>query len=434
MKKRSFGLVLAMMLSVSTLAGCGAKASESVGDAGTASATESTTEEVVVENEPCEITYLTWSQSADGLYPQNMVDSFMEKYPWITVNCEIGSQSQEEYVQAQKVRFLAGEDIDVTTLYPNTYNEFIEAGYLEDLSGQNYLSNYTDSSIEAVTVDGKVYAIPFAMDAVGIMYNKDMFAEHGWETPKNVTEWKELCSKISAEGITPMVNGAKDAWPLAHEIYPFMQRLYLDNPTIFEEVNAGTVKYTDEAFIKTFTEIDNYFQSDAVSREAIGMTFDQANAYFASGKAAMVCHGEWAQGSIEDAEPAFSIGVFQLPYNNEGEEQIGASEVGQFQAMSTSTKNKEAAQLFIDFMSSEEAASLFAASLGNFPAVAGVSKPGMEEWQPLLDSKTIPFYYDQMYTGASSELFKQLQLLYTGDTTVEKALSDIQAVQDKKEQ
>lgn len=431
--KKGLSMLLIASMSLGMLAGCG--------NNGETKTTEATGETVAEQSqgqeasqEPCEITYFTWSQSADGSYPQNMIDAFEEKYPWISVNFEMGSQLQEEYVQAQKVRFLSGEGIDVTTLYPSTYDEFIDAGYLEDITGKDCLKSYTDSSLDAVTRDGKLYAIPFAKDVVGVMYNKDMFAENGWEVPTCMEEWYALCDTISAAGITPMVNGAKDAWPLAHEIYPFMQKLYVNNPTIFEQVDKGEITYTDQKFVDCFNEIAAYFASNAVSREASGLTFDQANAYFASGKAAMVCHGEWAQGGIEDAEPSFEIGVFQIPYNAKGEKQVGASEVGQFQAISSTSKNKEAAQLFIDYISSEEAATYFAESLGNFSAVAGVSKPGMEEWQPLLDCEAIPFYYDQMFTGASAELFKQLQLLYTGDTTVEKALAEIQTVQDKKEQ
>jgi hypothetical protein len=70
--------------------------------------------------------------------------------------------------------------------------------------------------------------------------------------------------------------------------------------------------------------------------------------------------------------------------------------------------------------------------MGNFTAVDGVDAPGKEQWTSIMSMESVPFYYDQMYSGASSELFKQLQLLYIGDTTVEDALSSIQDAQSKK--
>lgn len=433
MKKNVVSVLLVAAMGAGMLTGCGEKETaetDTVQDV--AAETESGSKETA-EHEPCEITYYTWAQSADGVYPQNMVDAFEEKYPWITVNFEMGSQSKDEYVQAQKVRFLSGDGMDVTTLYPSTYKEFADAGYLEDITGEDCLNAYSEASLNAVDLDGKIYAVPYAKDAVGIMYNKDMFEENGWEVPTSQEEWLTLCDEIAAKGITPMVNGAKDAWPLAHEVYPFMQELYVNNPDIFDKIDKGETKYTDAEFTECFGKIADYFGSNAVSQDAIGLTFDQANAYFATGKAAMVCHGEWAMGSMKEAEPAFEIGVFQIPYNQPGEAQIGAQEVGQFQTICSSSKHKEAAQLFIDFISSEEGAKYFADSMSNFSAVEGVATPGMEQWQDVLSADSIPFYYDQMYTGASDELFKQLQLLYIGDTTVEDALSSIQAAQDKKE-
>lgn len=418
MKKKMVSLFMTVVLGASMMVACG-KA-------------EPAAEGQTSENEPCEITYFTWVQSADGVYPLNLIEAFEEEYPWITVNFEMGSQYQPEYVQAQKVRFLSGEGIDVTTLYPSTYNEFIEAGYLEDITGKECLSAYSSSSIQEVERDGKVYAIPYAKDAVGVMYNKDMFEENGWKVPTSQEEWLQLCDTIAATEVTPMINGAKDAWPLAHEVYPFMHELYVNNPDIFEKVNNGEAKYTDQEFVDCFQKISDYFQSAAVSQEAIGLTADQANTYFATEKAAMICHGEWAMGSMMEAEPEFEIGVFQIPYNKPGEKQIGAAEVGQYQAISTTSKNKEAAQLFVDFLSSEEGAKFFAESASNFSAVEGVETPGKEQWNSILEAESIPFYYDQMYTGASDELFRQLQLLFTGDVTVEEALASMQTAQEKK--
>lgn len=442
MKKAIVILVVVAMLG-SLLTGCsgnssgnGNKTGETQEATSTQTAAEDTSEEPTAaaeEHEECEITYFTWSQSSDGSYPQNMVDAFEAKYPWIKVNFEMGSQTEEEYSQAQKVKFLAEDGIDVTTIYPSIYKDFIEAGYLEDLTGAEYLSNYTDSTLAQVTVNDKIYGIPFAKDAVGVMYNKDMFAKNGWQVPTCQEEWLALCDTVAAAGVTPMINGAKDAWPLAHEIMPFIHQLYVNNQDIFEKINSKEAKYTDQLFVDCFTKIQNYFNSSAVSKDAIGLTYDQAASYFATGKAAMMCHGEWAMDSISAAEPDFEIGVFQVPANAKGEAQIGTAEVGQFQAIASCSKNKEAAQLFVEFMSSKEGAQYFADAMGNFTAVEGVEAPGKEQWTEIMDAESIPFYYDQMYSGASAELFKQLQLLYIGDTTVEEALQSMQNAQDKSE-
>lgn len=442
MKKKWICAMMCITLASTMLAGCRSNGDSQEGTGNTQAETELAEGQTAkeqddstesVNQEPCEITYFTWSQSPDGEYPQNMIDAFEEKYPWITVNFEMGPQSPDEYVQSQKVKFLAGDGVDVTTIRPEMLEEYVKAGYLEELTGRDYLNNYSKDSLENVMVDGKVYTIPYMKDVIGVMYNKDMFAENGWEVPTCHSEWLDLCDKVAKAGITPMINGLKDGWPIACELAPFMQRVYVDNPDIFKQIAKGEVKYTDQVFVDCFTKIQTYFNSSAVTKDAVGLTYDQSATHFATGKAAMMCHGEWAMGNIMAAEPEFEIGVFQIPYNDKDEKQIGSISIGQSQAVAAGSKNKEAATLFVEYMSGEDAAQLLADACGNFSAVQGISSPGKEQWNELLDAESLPFYYDQMYVGASNEMYKQIQLMFIGDVTVEEALNNIQTVQEKKE-
>lgn len=434
MRKKIISIFMSVSMAAVMLTGCGSK-KEAVGTE-TQTAAEGTQSEAAdtpAEQESCEITYFTWSQSPDGEYPQNMLDAFEEKYPWISVNFEMGPQSPDEYVQAQKVKFLAGDGVDVTTIRPEMLKEYVAAGYLEDLTGQDFLNNYSEDSLNNVAVDGTVYTIPYVKDVIGVMYNKTMFEENGWIVPTCYEEWRELCNTVAESGITPMINGMKDGWPIACELAPFMHKVYVDNPQIFEQIDKGEIKYTDKVFVDCFTEIQDYFNSTAVTKDAVGLTFDQSATYFATGKSAMMCHGEWAMANISAAEPDFEIGVFQVPYNEKGEKQIGSISIGQSQAVATSSKNKEAAMLLLEYMSSEEGAQYLADAVGNFSAVSGISSPGKEQWMDLLDAEGLPFYYDKMYVGASNEMYKQIQLMFIGDATVEEVLSNIQTVQEKKE-
>lgn len=451
MRKQKMGMLAAIMAAVLLGTGCGA---DSAADTNTTSntdasaeRTENATQENVssdqtdteeegtqTEHEPVEITYFTWVQSADGQYPQNMLDRFQEKYPWITVNYEKATSNSSDRLQTLKVRLLSGEGVDVVTVTPGDWGELMNAGYVLDNTGEECLQAYSEQDVESMTVDGKVYGIPYAKDVIAVMYNKTMFDENGWKVPSNKKEWLALCDTIAETGMTPMINGLKDGWPINDEIAPFMHGLYVKNPDIFEQINSGEKKYTDQEFVDCYTEIADYYASNAVSKDAIGLSYDQSLSYFATGKSAMICHGEWAMGSIKEAEPDFEIGVFQLPYNDEGEAQIGCAEVGQYQVITNITKNREACQLLLDYMSSEEGAAYFTASMGNFSAVKGAETSGMEMWNSVLnDYETMPFFYDQMYPGAKTEMYSQMQLLFTGDTTVEDALAAIQSAQNKKE-
>lgn len=57
-----------------------------------------------------------------------------------------------------------------------------------------------------------VYAVPYAGNAAGILYNKKIFEEHGWKIPQTWSELMNLCDEIQAAGLQPFTMGFKDTW------------------------------------------------------------------------------------------------------------------------------------------------------------------------------------------------------------------------------
>ncbi len=447
MKKKIFTLLLTSALVLGLMTGCGKTASSNSGSTPTPAAGTTTdgaaaeatatsapdTTSTDAEQAPVTITYYTWVQSADGEYPQNMIDGFEAKYPWITVDFQMGSNTGGEYSETQAIKLLAGDGVDVTTIKPSDYQQYVDAGYLEDITGESFLSAYNSSAIASVTYNDKVYGIPFAEDVVGVVYNKTMFEENGWSIPTTREEYLALCDTIAATGVTPTVQGIKDTWTTGQEGMVFMQDLYAQNPDLFVNINNGTASYTDAVVVEALQEMQDFFASDAVSLEAAGLTYDQAASYFVTEKAAMMTHGEWIMGPINLGEPEFEVGVFSLPTNKEGETHYGAVEVGQYQSIVASSQHKEESKLFLDYISSAEGAQYFADTMSNMTPVQGVSNPSLSMWADLLSEDSLPFYYDQMYSGAQSEFLKQMQLLYSGDTTAEDMAAALQAAQGMKE-
>ena len=56
------------------------------------------------------------------------------------------------------------------------------------------------------------YAVPYVANAAGVLYNRGMFQENGWEIPETWEEFKALCDTIQAAGIQPLYFGFKDTW------------------------------------------------------------------------------------------------------------------------------------------------------------------------------------------------------------------------------
>ena len=77
----------------------------------------------------------------------------------------------------------------------------IVADHLLDLSGETFTANYNPNSLNACSLNGKLYYLPGPSDMYGIIYDKTLFAEHGWQVPKSYSEFIALCKTIDGAHI-----------------------------------------------------------------------------------------------------------------------------------------------------------------------------------------------------------------------------------------
>lgn len=97
---------------------------------------------------------------------------------------------------------IAQRDIDdiVMMINGNYAIADLEACFI-DLSSENYVQNYYISSLQQSEMDGKLFYLPGPSNIYGIVYNKDMFRDHGWTVPKDLDSFLSLCIQIEQEGI-----------------------------------------------------------------------------------------------------------------------------------------------------------------------------------------------------------------------------------------
>jgi raffinose/stachyose/melibiose transport system substrate-binding protein len=446
--KRVIAIIISCFLVLGGLAACGQKAetdngaSTEIENSASANTEKDSATVEADKNEQITINYYTWRGNPAMQYPEKMIEAFQEKYPNIKV--EVGGirLPNDQYLNNQKVKLLSGDSIDVTTLRPETIADYVKAGYLEDLTDKPFLNNVT--STEKVKVDGKVYSIPSAVNVIGVYYNKNIFNKLNITEPKNWVEFVAALEKIKEAGIVPMMNGGKDGWPMEFDIYPFIHDVLVKNPDIFDKVNKGEVKYTDSVFIEAFKKIEDFYKKGYVGKQSVSIGGDGANTLFTQEKTALLIHGEWAMNVFagkdskgNDIKLPFEVGIMPLPYNAPGEETLIPISVDSSEGVVASSKNKDAALKFVEFMASSEGATYISNGLSAFSPVKGAGadfNPLAASWKPLLEMKSVPFFYSLQYPAANAEMLKQLQLMFLGDANAEKALKAIQAAQDKREQ
>jgi raffinose/stachyose/melibiose transport system substrate-binding protein len=176
---------------------------------------------------------------------------------------------------------------------------------------QKYNWQVFDWAKSRCTYAGAVSCLPGQVEELGIFYNKELFSANGYQVPKTLDELKTIMDGFKAKGITPLAFGDQPQWPAGHEFSMTLSnivgregidaRLYGEKPWN----DAETVKAID-IFFKQFKDA-GYFP-----KSPNAVTYDDANALFYSGKAAMVPTGTWLVSEIT-AKTKFEVGFMPFP-------------------------------------------------------------------------------------------------------------------------
>lgn len=250
------------------------------------------------------------------------------------------------------------------------YTNFLDADLFEDISDvdaikeikQAYLD--MDKTLELIPQEG-VYAMPFAANAAGVLYNKDMFEEHGWKIPENWDEFMALCEEIEKEGIQPLYAGYKDSWTT---LAPWNAlAVSMADPDAIARVNSGESTFEEEysEVADRIKELMPYIEDNPV---AYG--YNDAASAFASGQSAMWAIGSYAIPQIRSVNPDMNIGSFVMPGDEESESTLNSGIDIQFSILKDSD-NKEEAKEVLEFLNSDEIINLYLEAQGGIAAKEG---------------------------------------------------------------
>lgn len=254
-----------------------------------------------------------------------------------------------------KTRFIREDYPDIIGIGGDiTYSNFVDAGILADISDyegiQNIKTTYMDilKGLEFVPME-EIYGIPYMANAAGVLYNKDMFEEHGWEIPTTWNEFIRLCTEIEAEGIQPLYFGFKDTWTC---LAPWNAlAVGLTSSDVCQQVNRGNTTFSAEYRIvaEKLQQLVSFGQE-----QTFAYGYNDACTAFARGSAAMYTIGSYAIPQIKSVNPDLNIGSFVMPANDNEADNVLNSGIDLQFCITEACKNKEAAYEVLDFLFKDE--------------------------------------------------------------------------------
>lgn len=273
------------------------------------------------------------------------------------------------------------------------YSYYVDAEILAVVSDYPGMSDVKQAYIEIlealeITPKEGTYGVPYVANAAGILYNKDMFDEHGWEIPETWGELIDLCEDIQAEGILPFYFGFRDTWnSLAVGLAP---------SDTCQNVNAGETTFTDEyrETAEKCMELVSYGPDDPF---AYG--YNDACTAFARGESAMYPIGSYAVPQILSVNPDMNIDSFVTPGNDDPSKNTLNSGVDLMFAVTADCENKEAAYEVLDFLMADENIQAYIDDQNAVPCKEGDFDlaPMLDGMKPFIDSGNMTDYQDHYY-------------------------------------
>lgn len=298
--------------------------------------------------------------------------------------------------------------------------EYAQKGYLEDLSDIDAMKSILPNSLASVTYNNKQFALPMDYAGIGIIYNKDIFANLGIEPPTTYSELADVCNTIKQNGLVPFAGLLKENWSAGHFITMIHTALLAENAgddteelsAYFDEfindMNSGKVTYGENIDTNRLFEILDFYR-DNLNQNASEMDGADQQRSFANGESAMMVQGLWSYLDAKKLNPKLNAGFIPFPVYDDAEKNKLYADVDSTFAVSAQvdeTQRKDAIT-FLNWLASGEGKGLWVNEYklthsftdGNFEALG-------EPFENLMDSVAGKGSYPWLFSRYPSIVFE----------------------------
>lgn len=272
-----------------------------------------------------------------------MISEFETANPEIEINVTdlTWANGHEKIV----IAFASGAAPDIVELGSDWIAQFASKNKIADITELSANEIGESNGWEMATYNEKIYAKPWFLGTRVLFYNRTLLQKAGFDDDFIPYKWDDLKNgalQISELGKNYFGWGSNTAEK--HRLYKkFMPFFWSNNAQLFTDDNKFCVLTSTKAIeaIKLYAWLH-----DSCGYVANQRGIEDA---FLDGKVGFIISGDWLLKRIELEKRKINFGTTLIPGPNlPGKSFLG----GEFLAISESSKNKEAAKKFIDFITS----------------------------------------------------------------------------------
>ena len=265
-----------------------------------------------------------WTRSPLERQAKNVVEAYnkshknqvkLEIIPNDDMEGKVGGASQTDSLPD----ILAGDVVRI----PYWASEGIFTDITKQIDGLDNKADLQQGHIEAGTVDGAEYTLPFITDVSVMVWNKNLYKEAGLDPeqgPKSIDQFVEQAKKVAAlnkDGVAGSYLAGQSGGALVFDLFP---SVWADGESVMNK--DGSEATLDNDSMKGVLDADKELANTtnglgAGSKEETGATW---TAPFANGKIGVMPYPNTSTTALFDAEKdgGFEVGVAPIPGTKEG--------------------------------------------------------------------------------------------------------------------
>lgn len=265
-----------------------------------------------------------WTRSPLERQAKNVVEAYnkshknqvkLEIIPNDDMEGKVGGASQTDSLPD----ILAGDVVRI----PYWASEGIFTDITKQIDGLDNKADLQQGHIEAGTVDGAEYTLPFITDVSVMVWNKNLYKEAGLDPeqgPKSIDQFVEQAKKVAAlnkDGVAGSYLAGQSGGALVFDLFP---SVWADGESVMNSDGSEATLDNDsmKGVLDAYKELANTTNGlGAGSKEETGATW---TAPFANGKIGVMPYPNTSTTALFDAEKdgGFEVGVAPIPGTKEG--------------------------------------------------------------------------------------------------------------------
>ena len=361
MEFKKFGAIaLSAAMGITALTGCGSEAGTAANTTNTANTTNNNDTTQPAATETQDVTLKIWVPEEEVEITDQMVKNFDEAHAEFNITYEIAVVGIDEAPQALETDAYTAADIFYTP-----------SGGVGDLAGKGLLLPITkdidqlkadlpESAINAVTVDGLTYAVPFSPNTFFMYYNKDLFTE------EEVKSLDVMMAKDLGDGMWNFSTQLTNSW--------YAEMFFLGNGcTLFgaDGQNAADCSFNDANGFAAGEYMIDLAANSKYLEDADGV----GGSAFKEGKLGAVTSGAWSAPEFREAL-GDKVGAVALPTANIGGKDVQLSNFVDFKTITvkSNTQYPLAAQQLAVYMASSESCLTRYEKQGDVPVLLSLAE------------------------------------------------------------